>query len=382
LEKELNMKLAVLKEIEEGESRVAIIPDSIKRLSKNGFEVLIEKDAGLAAGYSDQDYEKKGAAIIADTKELLNQADCVVKVRPPSLDEVEPMKEGTFFISIIQSTLRHDLVNKLTEKKITSFGLDVIPRTSLAQAMDVLSSMSTIAGYKAVLVAADNINKFFPMLMTAAGTIAPAKVLVLGAGVAGLMACATAKRLGGVVEAFDVRPEVKEQVQSVGAKFVEVPVEEDGSGEGGYAKEMSDDYKKKQAELISKHIAKSDVVIPTALIPGRKAPILISEEQVKSMKPGSVIVDIAAEMGGNCALTEPGQTVVKHGVTIVGHTNLPSTMSFHASQMFSKNIEKFLFHLCDENGFKMDMEDEITAGSLVTKDGEVIHKLTKQLMAG
>ena len=376
------MKLAVLKEIEEGESRVAIIPDSIKRLSKNGFEVLIEKDAGLAAGYSDQDYEKKGAAIIADTKELLNQADCVVKVRPPSLDEVEPMKEGTFFISIIQSTLRHDLVNKLTEKKITSFGLDVIPRTSLAQAMDVLSSMSTIAGYKAVLVAADNINKFFPMLMTAAGTIAPAKVLVLGAGVAGLMACATAKRLGGVVEAFDVRPEVKEQVQSVGAKFVEVPVEEDGSGEGGYAKEMSDDYKKKQAELISKHIAKSDVVIPTALIPGRKAPILISEEQVKSMKPGSVIVDIAAEMGGNCALTEPGQTVVKHGVTIVGHTNLPSTMSFHASQMFSKNIEKFLFHLCDENGFKMDMEDEITAGSLVTKDGEVIHKLTKQLMAG
>lgn len=220
------------------------------------------------------------------------------------------------------------------------------------------------------------------MLMTAAGTIAPAKVLVLGAGVAGLMACATAKRLGGVVEAFDVRPEVKDQVKSVGAKFVEVPVEEDGSGEGGYAKEMSDDYKKKQAELISKHIAKSDVVIPTALIPARKAPILITEEQVQSMKPGSVIVDIAAEMGGNCALTEPGETVIQHGVTIVGHANLPSTMSFHASQMFSKNIEKFLFHLCDENGFKMDMEDEITAGSIVTKDGEVIHELTKQIMAG
>ncbi len=376
------MKLAVLKEIEEGESRVAIIPDSIKRLSKNGFDVMIEKDAGLAAGYSNQDYEKKGASIIDDTTKILDQADCIVKVRPPSLDEVEKMKDGIFFISIIQSTLRHDLVNKLAEKKFTSFGLDVIPRTSLAQAMDVLSSMSTIAGYKAVLVAADTINKFFPMLMTAAGTVAPSKVLVLGAGVAGLMACATAKRLGGVVEAFDVRPEVKEQVHSVGAKFVEVPVKEDGSGDGGYAKEMSDDYKKKQAELISKHIAKSDVVIPTALIPGRKAPILISEEQVKSMKLGSVIVDIAAEMGGNCALTEPGETVVKHGVTIVGHDNLPSTMSFHASQMFSKNIEKFLFHLCDENGFKMNMEDEITAGSLVTKDGEIIHQLTKQIMAG
>lgn len=376
------MKLAVLKEIEDGESRVAIIPDSIKRLSKNGFEVLVEKDAGMNAGYSDQDYETKGATVIDNITELLNQADCIAKVRPPSLEEVDQMKDGIFLVSIIQSTLRHDLVNKLTQKKITSFGLDIIPRTTLAQAMDVLSSMSTIAGYKAVLLAADTINKFFPMLMTAAGTIAPAKVLVLGAGVAGLMACATAKRLGGVVEAFDVRPEVKEQVHSVGAKFIEVPVEEDGSGEGGYAKEMSEEYKKKQAELISKHIAKSDVVIPTALIPGKKAPILINEEQVKSMKPGSVIVDIAAEMGGNCALTEPGQTVIKNGVTIVGHTNLPSTMSFHASQMFSKNIEKFLFHLCDENGFKMDMEDEITAGSLVTKDGEVIHQLTKQLLAG
>jgi NAD(P) transhydrogenase subunit alpha len=195
------------------------------------------------------------------------------------------------------------------------------------------------------------------------------------------MACATAKRLGGVVEAFDVRPEVKEQVKSVGARFVEVPVCEDGSGSGGYAKEMSDEYKQKQAELISKHIAKSDVVIPTALIPGRKAPILISEEQVKSMKPGSVIVDLAAEMGGNCALTQPGQTIIAHGVTIVGHSNLPSTMSFHASQMFSRNIEKFLIHLCDENGFKMNMDDEITRGSLVTKGGNVIHELTSKLMA-
>jgi proton-translocating NAD(P)+ transhydrogenase subunit alpha len=376
------MKLAVLKETEEGENRVAIIPDSIKRLSKNGFDVLIETGAGLAAGHSDQDYTDKGATIVASAQELIDQGDCVVKVRPPSLEEVEALKDNSFFISIIQSTLRHDIVKKLQEKNITAFGLDIIPRTTLAQSMDVLSSMSTISGYKAVLLAADNINKFFPMLMTAAGTVAPAKVLVLGAGVAGLMACATAKRLGGVVEAFDVRPEVKEQVNSVGAKFVEVPMEEDGSGGGGYAKEMSDEYKKKQAELISKHIAKSDVVIPTALIPGRKAPILISEEQVKSMKPGSVIVDLAAEMGGNCAVTTPGENTVVHGVQIIGNDNLPSTMSFHASQMFSKNVEKFLFHLCDENGFKMDMEDEITSGSLVTKDGEVIHELTKSLMAG
>ncbi len=375
------MKLAVLKEIEEGENRVAIIPDSIKRLSKNGFEVLVEAGAGLASGHSDQDYTDKGAAIVASAQELINQADCVVKVRPPSMEEVEALKDGSFYISIVQSTIRFDIVKKLQEKKITAFGLDIIPRTTLAQSMDVLSSMSTISGYKSVLLAADNINKFFPMLMTAAGTIAPAKVLVLGAGVAGLMACATAKRLGGVVEAFDVRPEVKEQVHSVGAKFVEVPVEEDGSGGGGYAKEMSDEYKKKQAELISKHIAKSDVVIPTALIPGKKAPILITEEQVKSMKPGSVIVDLAAEMGGNCALTTVGENTVVNGVQIIGHANLPSTMSFHASQMFSKNIEKFLFHLCDENGFKMDMEDEITSGSLVTKDGEVIHELTKSLMA-
>ena len=375
------MKLAVLKEREEGENRVALIPDSIKRLSKKGFEILVETGAGNAAGYSDQEYEQCGATLVSSAQELTAQADCVVKVRPPSLQEAEALKNDSILIAIIQSTLRHELVSKLAEKQITSFGLDIIPRTSLAQSMDVLSSMSTISGYKAVLLAADTINRFFPMLMTAAGTIAPAKVLVLGAGVAGLMACATAKRLGGVVEAFDVRPEVKEQVKSVGARFIEVPISEDGSGSGGYAKEMSDEYKQKQAELISKHIAKSDVVIPTALIPGRKAPILISEEQVASMKPGSVIVDLAAEMGGNCALTQPGQTIVAHGVTIVGHSNLPSTMSFHASQMFSRNIEKFLLHLCDENGFKMNMDDEITRGSLVTKGGQVIHELTKKLMA-
>jgi H+-translocating NAD(P) transhydrogenase subunit alpha len=376
------MKLAILKETEEGENRVALIPDSIKRLSQQGFSVLIETGAGNGAGYSDQEYEQSGGTLVNSPQELAGQADCVLKVRPPSLLEAEMLSNNSILIAILQPTLRHDLVNKLAEKQITAFGLDIIPRTTLAQSMDVLSSMSTIAGYKAVLLAADTINRFFPMLMTAAGTVAPAKVLVIGAGVAGLMACATAKRLGGVVEAFDVRPEVKEQVRSVGARFVEVPSSEDGSGEGGYAREMSDEYKQKQAELISRHIAKSDVVIPTALIPGRKAPILISEEQVAGMKPGSVIVDLAAEMGGNCALTQPGKTIFAHGVTIIGHPNLPSTLSFHASQMFSRNIEKFLLHLGDKNGLKMNMEDEITRGSLVTNGGEIIHEPTRRLMVG
>ena len=376
------MKIAVLKEREEGENRVALIPDSIKRLMHKGFTLLVEAGAGSIAGYSDQEYEQAGATLVSSSQELAAQADCVVKVRPPSLEEAGLLRDSSVLIAILQPTLRHDLVRTLAAKQITAFGLDIIPRTTLAQSMDVLSSMSTIAGYKAVLMAADTINRFFPMLMTAAGTVAPAKVLVLGAGVAGLMACATAKRLGGVVEAFDVRPEVKEQVHSVGARFIEVPVTEDGSGGGGYAKEMSEEYRQKQAELISRHIAKADVVIPTALLPGCKAPILISEEQVAAMRPGSVIVDLAAEMGGNCALTQPGQTIVAHGVTIIGHPNLPSTMAFHASQMFSRNVEKFLLHLCDEKGFKMDMNDEITRSSLVTKDGTVLHELTSRLMAG
>jgi NAD(P) transhydrogenase subunit alpha len=375
------MNIAVLRESIAGENRVAIIPDSIKRLKKHGFNVSIQSGAGEAAGFADADYQEPGATIESSIEKLISEADVLIKVQPPTLQEVDSYGEGKTLISILQPVLRHDLINKLNEKKITSFGLDVIPRTTLAQSMDVLSSMSTIAGYKSVLLAASSINKFFPMLMTAAGTVAPCRVLVLGAGVAGLMACATAKRLGAVVEATDVRPEVKDQVKSVGAKFLEVKSEESGAGEGGYAKEMSDEYKQKQAEMISKHIAKADVVIPTALIPGRKAPILITEEHVKSMKTGSVIVDLAAELGGNCALTEVGADVVKHGVLIIGNTNLPSTMSYHASQMFSKNIERFLFHLTDENGFKMNMEDEITAKSMVTKGGETIHAMTKKIMA-
>jgi NAD(P) transhydrogenase subunit alpha len=374
------MKIAVLKEIMAGENRVAIIPDSVKRLSRKGIEVTVQAGAGVASGYADADYKQAGAAVEPSIDRLIAEVEGVIKVQPPTIEEIESFKQGSVYISIIQSLNRHDIVKKLAEKQVTAFGLDAIPRITLAQSMDVLSSMSTIAGYKAVLLAADNINKFFPMLMTAAGTVAPAKVMVLGAGVAGLMACATAKRLGAVVEATDVRPVVKEQVQSVGAKFLEVESEESGEAEGGYAKEMSEEYKRKQAEMIARHIAKSDVVIPTALIPGRKAPILITEQHVKSMKPGSVIVDLAAEMGGNCELTEPNGNVTRHGVLIIGHTNLPSTMSYHASQMFSKNIERFLFHLTDENGFKLDLQDEITKGSMITHKGEIVHPMTLKTM--
>jgi NAD(P) transhydrogenase subunit alpha len=374
------MKIAVLKEIMAGENRVAIIPDSVKRLSRKGIEVTVQAGAGVASGYADTDYQQAGATVEPSIDRLIAEAEGVIKVQPPTIEEIESLKQDSIYISIIQSLHRHDIVKKLAEQQVTAFGLDAIPRITLAQSMDVLSSMSTIAGYKAVLLAADNINKFFPMLMTAAGTVAPAKVMVLGAGVAGLMACATAKRLGAVVEATDVRPVVKEQVQSVGAKFLEVESEESGEAEGGYAKEMSEEYKRKQAEMIARHIAKSDVVIPTALIPGRKAPILITEQHVKSMKPGSVIVDLAAEMGGNCELTEPNRNVTRHGVLIIGHTNLPSTMSYHASQMFSKNIEKFLFHLTDENGFKLDLQDEITKGSMITHKGEIVHPMTLNTM--
>jgi NAD(P) transhydrogenase subunit alpha len=375
------MKIAVLKETAPGEKRVALIPDSLKRLKKQGIDVIIESDAGLGAGFTNSDYEEEGATIETSVDKLFSEADTIVKVQPPSLEEAAKLSEGKTLISIIQPMTRHDLVNKLLESKATVFGMDIIPRTTLAQSMDVLSSMSTITGYKSVIMAANAMNKFFPMLMTAAGTIRPSRVLVLGAGVAGLMACATAKRLGAVVEATDVRPEVKEQVKSVGAKFLEVKSDESGAGEGGYAKEMSDDYKKKQAEMLAKHIAKADVVIPTALIPGRKAPILITEEHVKSMKPGTVIVDLAAEMGGNCELTEKDKDVIKHGVLIMGNSNIASTMPQDASLMFSKNVEKFLFHLTDENGLKMDMNDAITAGSLVVKGGEIMHALTKKIMS-
>jgi NAD(P) transhydrogenase subunit alpha len=382
------MKVSVPKEILAGERRVALTPDSVKRLVKSGFEVYVESGAGVGAVFSDGDYETAGAKIEASVEALLGNADLVLKVQGPIKNEaagkheIDMMREGSAFIALLYPLVNHNIVKRLAQRRITAFSLDLIPRTTLAQSMDVMSSMSTIAGYKAVLTAANALPKFFPMFMTAAGTVAPAKVLVFGAGVAGLQACATAKRLGGVVEAFDQRPAVKEQVESLGARFVEVPTEEEAETKGGYAKELSEEYKKRQAELIRKHILKSDVVITTALIPGKRAPILITEDMVQSMKAGSVIVDLAADFGGNCELTESGKEVEKHGVLISGLTNLASTIPVHASQMFSKNVEKFLVHLSEKDGskLKLEMEDEITYGSLVTHSGEVVHKMTKESM--
>lgn len=375
------MKICVAKETLDGENRVAITPKSVKALIKNGFEVTVEKDAGVNSFYKDSDYEAAGATT-ADTKTVYGSGDLLVKINKPTDKEIDMMKEGSAFIALYFPLVNTDTTKKLAAKKVNSFSLDSIPRTTLAQAMDVLSSMSTVAGYKAVLLAATELPKFFPMFMTAAGTVAPAKILVLGAGVAGLQACATAKRLGGVVEAFDQRPAVRDQVKSLGAKFIEVLTEESAETEGGYAKELSDDYKAKQAELIAKHIKKSDVVITTALIPGKPAPVLIPEDMVKDMKEGAVIVDLAAEFGGNCPLTESGKVVVKHGVKLIGTTNLPATMPADASDMFSKNVENFINHLTakgedDKVALKYDLSDEITKGSLITHNGEVVDERQK-----
>ncbi len=383
------MKVSIPKEILPGERRVAAIPDSVKKMTKKGIAVCMESGAGEGALFSDGDYETAGARIETSVEDLLGDAEVVLKVHGPILNEsigrheIDMMRGGTALIALLYPLVNHDLVKRLAARKITAFSVDAIPRVTAAQSMDVLSSMSTVSGYRAVLTAANALPKFFPMFMTAAGTIAPARVLVLGAGVAGLQACATAKRLGAIVEAFDQRPAVKEEVESLGVRFVEVPLgkEEEGETAGGYARELSDDYRRRQAKLIYKHAARSDVVITTALIPGKRAPVLITEQTVRDMKPGSVIVDLAADFGGNCELTEPGKEVVKHGVLISGLTNVPSYMPLHASQMYSQNVENFLFHMMDEKGLKIDLEDEITSGTLITYQGKVVHKMTLEAMA-
>jgi len=296
-------------------------------------------------------------------------------VRQPSTEEVALLREGGSIISLLYPLVNHELLAALNARRATVMASDMIPRTTLAQMMDVLSSQATVAGYRAVLLAAEAASKMFPMMMTAAGTIAPSKVLILGAGVAGLQAIGTARRLGAVVEAFDVRKVVKEQVESLGAKFIEVPSEEDGAGAGGYAKEVSEEYKKKQAALLLASIAKSDAVITTALIPGRRAPILVTADMVKAMKSGAVVVDLAAEQGGNCELTKPGQRfVTDNGVVIVGERNLPSQISVHASQMFSRNMEKLLVHISKEGELTLDLNEEITKGLVIAKDGNIVHE--------
>lgn len=375
------MRVAVLKEIEPGEKRVAIIPETVKRLVKKGVEVCVESGAGEGSCFRDGEYEEAGATIEPSAEALLAATDVVIKIQRPTPAEILKIREGTTVISFLYPLFNLDLVNTLAGRKITAIAVDSIPRTTLAQMMDVLSSQATIAGYYAVIMAAYALPKFFPMLMTAAGTIAPAKVLILGAGVAGLQAIATARRLGASVEAFDTRKVVRQQVESLGARFVEVDIAEDAQTATGYAKELSEDYKRRQTELIHRHIAKSDVCITTALIPGQRAPILITEEMVQAMRFGSVIVDLAAEQGGNCALTEPGNEVVKHGVTIIGRLNLPSRLAVHASQMYSRNMEKLLLHLMGDGGLKINLQEEITAGCVITQGGEVVHPKIKELLS-
>ena len=373
------MKIGILKENKFGEKRVAIVPSSVSALSKKGYEFFVENGAGILSNYSDNDYSNAGASIV--DKNSIFECDIVCKVNSPAEDEISSMKPGTLFISLIQTIKEIDCVRNLASQKISAFSLNLLPRTTLAQKMDVLSSQANIAGYKAVLIASNHIGKYMPLLMTAAGTISPSRTLVIGAGVAGLQAIATAKRLGAQVEAFDVRPEVKEQVESLGAKFVEVDSESsDGVGSGGYASETSDEYKAKQQELMKERVGKSDIVITTALIPNRPAPMLIPQDMVETMNPGSVIMDLAAENGGNCELTKENEVVNHNGVLIDGNANLPSTMAFHSSQLFSKNIEAIIDHCHTEEGFKLNKEDEIIDGMLFIENGELRHQPTKEAM--
>ena len=373
------MIVGALKEVVDGEKRVVVTPQTVKDLLKTGLEVHVQSGAGHLSFFSDSDYENAGAKIISSAAEILSNSDLVIKVATATLDEIEQLKNGSSYISLIQTTREVEIVKKLTDKKISAFSMHLIPRTTLAQSMDALSSQANVAGYKSVLAGAVHLPVYMPLLMTAAGTIPPAKVLIIGAGVAGLQAIATAKRLGAQVEAFDVRPEVKEQVESLGAKFVEVQSEDDeGVGEGGYAKETSDEYKEKQQALMKEHISKSDLVITTALIPGKPAPILIPSSMVDAMKKGSVIVDLAAENGGNCEDTVAGEVSTKNGVIIDGTLNLPSTMQVHSSQLYAKNISTFISHMTKEGILEINMEDEIVAGSIFTHQGKITHEPTQQ----
>jgi NAD(P) transhydrogenase subunit alpha len=363
------MKVGVPKETASGERRVALVPDSTKRLVEAGVEVAVEIGAGTEAGFLDGAYEGTGAKLVPDA---FAGAHVVAKVQMPSDDEVAKLGEGQVLVAFLQPLVNGDLVRALAERRVTAFSMDSIPRITRAQPMDALSSQSTVSGYKGTLIAADHLPKFMPMLTTAAGTIPPARVLVLGAGVAGLQAIATSRRLGAVVSAFDVRPAVKEQVESLGASFLELDVE-GAEGQGGYAVALSEDQHEREVELIGRHVAESDAVITTALIPGRPAPILITAEAARGMKPGSVIVDLAAEAGGNCELTKPGETVVENGVKVVGELNLPSSMPLHASQMYSRNVWTFLNHLLGGGSeLTLDFEDEITRETCVAHDGKVL----------
>ncbi len=372
------MIIAIPNEDQAHENRVSAIPASVAEYIKLDYEVWVEANAGKRSFYPNEDFVNLGAKLIDDKKYLYENADIILKVNPPDLNESQWLKKKCYFISLFQTMKEREVIQIFLEREITGFSMHLIPRTTLAQKMDALSSQSNISGYMAVLMGATHLPIYMPLLMTAAGTIAPAKILVLGAGVAGLQAIATARRLGAQVEVFDVRPEVKEQVESLGAKFVEVTQEySDGVGEGGYAKETSDDYKQKQQLLIKEKIAKSNLVITTALIPGKPAPILITKDSVEKMKPGSVIMDLASENGGNCELTEKDRVITYKEVVIDGTSNIPGLMPQHASQLYAKNISSFFSHINKDGKPNINQEDEIISGSLFTYQGNIMHKQTK-----
>jgi NAD(P) transhydrogenase subunit alpha len=376
------MRVGVPSEHGSIERRVALTPDAVGRLQPLGVEVLVQSGAGEAAALPDSDYEAAGARIVADGKALLEETDLIVMVTRPREEEISAFRAGTGVVGMLQPLIHRELVDALASGSITAFSLDAIPRISRSQSMDALSSQATVSGYKSVLIAADHLPKFFPMLMTAAGTVAPAKVFVLGAGVAGLQAIATARRLGAVVSAFDTRPVVREQVQSLGAAFVELELDvEEGEDARGYARELTEAQYAQQQDLVARTVSDSDVVITTALIPGRPAPRLVTAAGVESMRPGSVIVDLAAETGGNCELTVPGEVVVRDGVTIVGTLNLPSTMPLHASQMYARNITNLLTLIVKDGELALDFEDEIVADACITHDGAVVSKLLQKATA-
>ena len=379
------MRIGVPKETAPGERRVALVPESAKKLVQAGYEVAVEAGAGEAAGYPDAGYREAGATLEADPAALLGSADIVLKVGPPAAaaggrDEIGWMRQGAIYLGSLMPLRNTDAARALADRRVTAFATDAIPRTTRAQAMDTLSSMANIAGYKGVLLGAVELNKYFPMLMTAAGMVPPAKVFVVGAGVAGLQAIATAKRLGANVTATDVRPEVKEQIESVGGKYVGIELTEGASAGGGYAKELSEADKTRQRELMVAQVAQSDVVITTALIGGVFAPKLITADMVRGMRPGSVIVDLAADGGGNCELSRPGETARVGGVTILAPLNLPATMPLHASLLFSRNLTAFLLAFTRDKTFQLDFNDDIQQGALITHEGEVKHARTRDAL--
>ncbi len=375
------MKVAVPRETAPGERRVALTPDAAATLVKAGLEVLVESGAGEGAFHSDADFVKSGARTVPDAESLYREADVVLKVQKPTLAEVDRLHEGIVLASFLQALGSPELVERLAARRVTSFGMEGIPRISRAQKMDALSSQANIAGYKAVLIAAESLTKFFPMMMTAAGTVFAARVLVMGAGVAGLQAIATARRLGAQVWGYDVRAAVKEQVESLGAKFLELDLTiADAEDKGGYAKALSAEAARRQRESLAEKTKDFDVVITTALVPGRAAPRLVTGETVAGMRPGSVIVDLAAEAGGNCELTEPDKVVVSHGVTIHGPTNLPATMPVHASQLYARNVTELLRELVKDGALAIDFDDEIVKGACVTHRGEVVNEAVRSAL--